>query len=245
MTSLISLIILARDINAKIVSKLIKLARGIREIKEVIIIAQGDGREIHKVAKKFGVEIIYQSIPGLPRRGVSMRDGFYYSSGEVVMFIDADSGIANKDVITEIYSPTLSGEADLVRVVASAEKIDLFNELVRSLLIKLYPELTRFSGYITYSQIGLRKIYEGVEWDLGWGVEIGILIDAMKRSTRIIEIDLSSKLREVKPLKISGDVVQEIIETVIRRGVRDGKIKESDARELLSRYQLMIKENMS
>ncbi|MGC9149023.1 MAG: glycosyltransferase [Sulfolobales archaeon] len=244
MVSLISLIILVSD-DAKSVPKLIKTAKRIRDIKEIIVVNQSSNRDIYNTAKRLGAEVIYQSFHGYPRRGVSMRDGFYFSTGEVIMYLDADIGVVDEKVLSEIYSPILSSEADYVRGVVSKESNKLINESIRSLLKYLYPEIAGFSQYLSKIQAGLRKIFETVEWDLGWGAEILILINTLKHSLRVIEKDLGLKIREVKSSEINSDVAYELIETIIKKALRDKKIKENEAEELLNKYKLLIKEKIS
>jgi len=244
MVSLISLIILASN-DVKSVSKLIKIAKRIRDIREIIVVSQVSNRDIYDTAKRLGAEVIYQSFHGYPRRGVSMRDGFYLSTGEVIMYVDADLGVVDEKILSEIYSPILSGEADYVRGVFPGVSSKLINEIVKHLADHFYPEIAKISHYFSKIQAGLRKIFENTEWDLGWGVELLILINTFKYGLRVVEKDLSLKGREVKLFEIGSDAIYELIETIVKKALRDKKITGDEAEELLNKYRLLIKEKIS
>jgi len=165
-----------------------------------------------------------------------MRDGFYYSTGEIITFFDADIKNISSDFIKGLYQPILDGEADFVKG-SFGRKAGRVTELVAKPLLRMfYPELSKYFQPLSGEIAGLRKAFEIVEWEPGWGVDIGILIDVYRAGLRIIEKDLGFKDHDMKPLELLTEMAYEVAETILRRAVRDGKITSEEMKTLLKQY---------
>ncbi|MCC6061533.1 MAG: glycosyltransferase [Desulfurococcales archaeon] len=231
----VSVVVPARN-EARFISRAIKAAKRLREVKEVIVVDGGSIDKTPEIARRLGAKVIYQSILRYPGKGIAMRDGFYYSTGEIITFFDADIKNISSDFIKGLYQPILDGEADFVKG-SFGRKAGRVTELVAKPLLRMfYPELSKYSQPLSGEIAGLRKAFEIVEWEPGWGVDIGILIDVYRAGLRIIEKDLGFKDHDMKPLELLTEMAYEVAETILRRAVRDGKITSEEMKTLLKQY---------
>ena len=73
-----------------------------------------------------------------------------------------------------------------------------------------------------------------MEFESGWGVDVGLLIDLYKRGVKIAEVNLGFKEHDMKPLNALTDMAYQVAEAILKRAIRDGKIDELWAREYIS-----------
>lgn len=240
MSLAVSLVIPAKN-EARFIARAIRAAKRLREVREIIVVDGGSSDGTPDIARRMGARVIYQSILRYPGKGIAMRDGFYYSSGEIVAYIDADIKNISPEFIEGLYRPILDGEAEFVKG-AFAREAGRVTELVAKPLLRMfYPELTRFSQPLSGEIAGVRKAFEVVEWEAGWGVDVGILIDVYKAGIRIVEKNLGFKDHDMKPLEMLTEMAYEVAEAILKRAVRDGKISVDEANRLLMEYSNMEK----
>lgn len=236
MSLFVSLVIPAKN-EARFIERVIRVAKRIREIREIIVVDGGSVDKTPEIARRLGAKVVYQSQYRYPGKGIAMRDGFYYSTGEIVVYVDADIKNISEEFLRKLFQPILDGVADFVKG-AFARRAGRVTELVAKPLLRLfYPELSKFSQPLSGEIAGLRKAFEVVEWEPGWGVDIGILIDVYRAGLRVVEIDLGFKEHDMKPLEMLTEMAYEVAETIIRRALRDKKITVSEAEKLLSEYK--------
>ncbi|MEM4965360.1 MAG: glycosyltransferase [Sulfolobales archaeon] len=232
----VSLIIPARN-EARSIERVLKISRKLREVREIIVVDGGSSDRTPQIAEKLGARVIFQSLYRYPGKGIAMRDGFYYSTGEIIVYVDADIRNISEDFIKSLYQPILDAEADFVKG-SFTRKSDRITELVAKPLLRiLYPELIRFTHPLSGEIAGLRKSFEVVEWDPGWGVDIGILIDVYKAGLKILEKNLGFKDHKIKTPEMLTEMAYEVAEAIIRRAVRDRKLTAVEAEKLLEKYQ--------
>ena len=101
------------------------------------------------------------------------------------------------------------------------------------MLRMFYPELAWFRQPLSGEIAGLRKVFYEVEFEEGWGVDVGLLIDFYRLGKRIVEVDLGFKDHEMKPLKSLTDMAHQVAGAILKRAVEDGRIERKAAEESL------------
>jgi glucosyl-3-phosphoglycerate synthase len=205
-----------------------RLIRSISRVSDDVEIVAVLGTPIPLKIRGKGVKVIYQSILKYPGRGIAMRDGYYFSDGEVIVYIDSNTDRAEPKKIGELYRPILDGYADVVKAGFSRRFLQI-EERIRKTLAKLYPGLQNIEHPLSPYIAAKKKALSVVEWESGWGADIAILIDTHVKGFRIAEIPVDLKERYRKPSQIYRESVEEIAEAIIKRGLRDGRISSEDA----------------
>ncbi len=209
-------------------SRLGGLIRSISRVGDDIEIIVVLGMSTPAKIRGKGVKVIYQSILRYPGRGIAMRDGYYFSEGEVIAYIDSNTDKTEPQKIRELYRPILDGYADVVKAGFSRRFLQI-EEAIRKTLAKLYPGLQNIEHPLSPYTAAKKKALSVVEWESGWGADIAILIDAHVRGFRIAEIPVDLKDRYRKPSQIYRESVEEIVEAIIKRGLRDRRITSEEA----------------
>ncbi|RLI25139.1 MAG: hypothetical protein DRO52_04450 [Candidatus Hecatellales archaeon] len=215
--------------RASYVKKAVSTAYKAKGVGEVIIVDGGSTDGTVREAQKVKAKTIIQSKLVYPGKGVAMRDGAYYASGDVVVFLDIDIRNIQPSFIEKLAEPVLSGEAEFVKG-CFERKAGRVTELVAKPLLKIfYPELARFKQPLSGEIAGLRKTFYDVEFEEGWGVDVGLLIDIYRLGRPITEIDIGFKDHEMKPLPHLTDMAHQVADAILRRAVEDGRIDRQTA----------------
>ena len=216
------------------VRKAICTAFKARHVREVIIVDGGSTDNTVEVALKENAKVIIQSNLVYPGKGVAMRDGAYLSSGDIIVFADIDIANLTPQFIEKLYMPIMMGEAEFVKGCFGRAAGRVTELVAKPLLRMFYPELARFKQPLSGEIAGLKKVFYQVEFENGWGVDIGLLIDLYKMGVRIVEVDLGFKEHEMKPLHALTDMAYQVAEAILKRAIRDRKIDEAWAKRYIS-----------
>ncbi|AFH42575.1 glycosyltransferase [Fervidicoccus fontis] len=231
----VSVIFPAKD-EEKFIAHSVKTAKKAKNVREIILVDGGSVDNTPAIAKKLGAKVIFQSILKYPGKGVAMRDGYYYSTKDIIVFLDADIKNLTPDFINKLIEPILKGETDFVKG-TFGRKSGRVTELVAKPLLRIfYPELSYLSQPLSGEIAGTSEAFSKVNWELGWGVDIGIVLDIYKAGFKIKEENLGFKDHDMKPLPMLTEMAYEVAQTIIRRATQDGKISESKGEELLAKY---------
>ena len=207
----------------RFVKRSVKTAFKARNVHEVIIIDGGSRDRTVELAEKEGAKVIVQSSLIYPGKGVAMRDGAYFATGDVLVYLDIDIKNLTPAFIEKLAEPIIRGEADFVKGFFERAAGRVTELVAKPLLRMFYPELASFKQPLSGEIAGLRKLFYRVEFEKGWGVDVGLLIDFYKMGARIVEEDLGYKDHEMKPLHALTDMAYEVAGAILRRAIRDGK----------------------
>ncbi|MHC1589990.1 MAG: glycosyltransferase [Candidatus Hecatellaceae archaeon] len=210
--------------RASYVRKAVSVAYKAEGVKEVIIVDGGSTDGTIREALKAKAKTIIQSKLVYPGKGVAMRDGAYYASGDIVVFLDVDIKNMAPSFVEKLAEPIMRKEAEFVKGCFEREA-GRVTELVAKPLLKIfYPELASFRQPLSGEIAGLRKTFYEVEFEEGWGVDVGLLIDMHRLGRPVTEIDIGFKDHEMKPLPHLTDMAHQVADAILKRAVEDGRI---------------------
>lgn len=212
MESLVSVVLPTK--NEPSVGDVIKRIKNTLNCEILVVDASND--DTAEKAKKAGAKVISQ-------RGIGYGDayiqGFKYSTGKIIVMMDADSTYAPEE-IPNLIKPILNGEADFVLGNRFSKEMKMKNshkfgnKIITNLLNSLYKI------NITDSQTGFRAIKKEVldsmhlySPDMPLASEM--IVEARKNNFRITEIPVSynERIGKSKQNKLK---VLDIISTIIR-----------------------------
>ncbi|ASJ07177.1 glycosyltransferase family 2 protein [Thermococcus pacificus] len=166
-------------------------------VDEVIVVDDGSSDKTYEVARVFAEKDPRINVIGLEKncgKGCAMREGVKSSSGDVVVFMDADGQHKPEDII-KLVEPIANGEADMVigaRKVEEAGKRPLHRRLSNIITTRLIR--LKLRTYIYDTQSGFRAYRRDflpeIESDR-YEVETEMLLKAAKMGARIKEVPVS------------------------------------------------------
>jgi len=159
-------VIIAAYNEERTLSSIIEIVRSWKKAKEIIIIDDGSSDETVKSIHQFTPQVIILCHAKNQGKAAAMVDGITKSSGEVLLFLDADTvGLTHRDLDAMIM-PVMLGKADMVLGAArfwSAGTFEPFNSLTgqRVLLRKnLLPVLQKMRTLGYGVELFINKLHE-------------------------------------------------------------------------------------
>ncbi|WP_225803504.1 glucosyl-3-phosphoglycerate synthase [Streptomyces sp. NK15101] len=161
-------------------------------VDELVVIDSGSTDRTAEVAAAAGARVVARDailprIPALPGKGEVLWRSLMVTSGDVVCFVDADLRDFSADFVTGIVGPLLTDpDVDFVKAMYDRPFGDTpgqggrVTELVARPLLNLHwPRLAGFVQPLGGEYAARRSLLERLPFPVGYGVELGLLVDAL------------------------------------------------------------------
>ncbi|ACB85259.1 glycosyltransferase family 2 protein [Natranaerobius thermophilus] len=165
----------------------------LNEVNEIIVVDDGSKDETFELAKAQGVSCV--KLDKNYGKGKALYTGVESSDSQVVAFVDADLGQTAKK-IKSLITPVVCGEADMAIVKFPKEGnykyggFGLVKKLAKTGTYLLTGKVTEasLSGQRVINRELAKQLLE-LEIDSGYGVELGMTVEALKREAKVIEVE--------------------------------------------------------
>ncbi|MFE7130330.1 glucosyl-3-phosphoglycerate synthase [Streptomyces sp. NPDC057638] len=169
-----------------------ELMEAVPFVDELVVIDSGSTDRTAEVAAAAGARVVHRDsilprIPALPGKGEVLWRSLMVTKGEVVCFVDADLENFSADFVTGIAGPLLTDpEVAFVKAMYDRPLGDAagqggrVTELVARPLLNLHwPALAGFVQPLGGEYAARRSLLERLPFPVGYGVELGLLVDAL------------------------------------------------------------------
>ncbi|WP_329208629.1 glucosyl-3-phosphoglycerate synthase [Streptomyces sp. NBC_00683] len=169
-----------------------ELMEKVRLVDELVVIDSGSTDATAAVARRAGARVVHRDailprIPAVPGKGEVLWRSLLVTSGEIVCFIDADLKDFSADFVSGIVGPLLTDpEVQFVKAMydrplgEAAGQGGRVTELVARPLLNLHwPQLAGFVQPLGGEYAVRRSLLERLPFPVGYGVELGLLVDAL------------------------------------------------------------------
>lgn len=191
MFMMISVVIPAYNEGERIASTVSALTQALSEVSEVIVVDDCSSDDTSEKAQAAGALVI--PAPRRAGKGAALMQGTLKCKGDIVVFLDADIGETASE-IPRLIEPIATGKADMT--------IARFPELPHVGRKGLgFVKSTAYWGVRQLCKSELGSILSGqraarrptflglMPFAPGFGVEVGLTIDALRQGLRILEVD--------------------------------------------------------
>jgi hypothetical protein len=218
----VSVILPAREVAAT-VAPIVAVLTGLREaglIDELVVIDAASTDATAALAEAGGARVVQENairadLGPARGKGDAMWRGLGVTTGEVVVYLDADTEDFDAGFLLGLLGPILCDpEIDFVkgafaRPLRSGDQIlpgegGRVTELVARPLLNLHaPELCVFDQPLAGEIAGRRRLLERLPFSAGYGVEIAMLIDAWREVglERLAQVDLGTRQNRHQSLR--------------------------------------------
>ncbi|TPQ19293.1 glucosyl-3-phosphoglycerate synthase [Streptomyces sporangiiformans] len=161
-------------------------------VDELVVIDSGSTDRTAEVATEAGARVVHRDdilprIPAAPGKGEVLWRSLLVTSGDIVCFVDADLKEFSADFVSGIVGPLLTEPGvDLVKAMydrplgsAAGQGGRVTELMARPLLNMHWPQLAGFVQPLGGEYAARRSLLERLPFPVGYGVELGMLIDAL------------------------------------------------------------------
>jgi glucosyl-3-phosphoglycerate synthase len=201
-------------------------------VDDLVVVDDGSTDRTADVAASAGARVV-RSADILPDAGAGHGKGnaiwksIAACDGDVICWIDADIRNFDLHFVTGLLGPLLvDPEIQFVKghyrrplnrdSIGGGRVTEL---LARPLLSRFFPDLAHFAQPLAGEYAGTRALLESVSIVQGWGVEIGLLIDAVNAAglAGVAQVDLGVREHRNRPLNELAPQAMAILLTTLRR----------------------------
>ncbi|MEI5008196.1 glucosyl-3-phosphoglycerate synthase [Streptomyces sp. PmtA] len=161
-------------------------------VDELVVVDSGSTDRTAEVAARAGARVVHRDailprVPAVPGKGEVLWRSLLVTDGDVVCFVDADLKEFSADFVSGIVGPLLTDpEVQFVKAMYDRPLGDTpgqggrVTELVARPLLNLHwPQLAGFVQPLGGEYAARRSLLERLPFPVGYGVELGLLVDAL------------------------------------------------------------------
>ncbi|MEU5959169.1 glucosyl-3-phosphoglycerate synthase [Streptomyces sp. NPDC047525] len=161
-------------------------------VDELVVIDSGSRDRTAEVAREAGARVVHRDeilprIPAVPGKGEVLWRSLLVTGGDIVAFVDADLREFSADFVTGIVGPLLTEpDVDFVKAMydrplatAAGQGGRVTELMARPLLNMHWPQLAGFVQPLGGEYAARRSLLERLPFPVGYGVELGLLVDAL------------------------------------------------------------------
>ncbi len=236
----VSLVVPARNEAATVGDVVAKLRAALVDtvalLDEIVVIDSDSTDDTYAVATDAGATVhrsaeIRPDLGSLPGKGEAMWKSMFVTTGEIVVFIDADLLDWDTHFVPGLLGPLLNQpEVELVkgfyeRPMLSSDVAVPFEggrvtELVaRPLIALLFPELGRIHQPLAGEWAVRRSLFEQLHVPHGYAVELASLVDTVRLRglDAIAQVDLGTRAHRHQSLRDLGGMSTQILAAALAR----------------------------
>ena len=188
---------------------------------EVIVVDDSSIDQTVRRARQAGAEVITSSMLG---KGASMRDGLHFARSDVVVYLDGDLAGLRPDIVSDLCRPIVLGDADFVKARFGRTGGRVTELTAKPMLKVFFPELARFAQPLGGIVAARSSLLRAMRFEYGYGVDVGLLIDAQRLGARLCEVDIGSLEHDSQQLSDLTAMANEVSRVIYARARTAGRL---------------------
>ncbi|MFC7841945.1 glucosyl-3-phosphoglycerate synthase [Streptomyces sp. NPDC001046] len=211
-------------------------------VDELVVIDSGSTDRTSEVAAAAGATVVHRDailprLPALPGKGEVLWRSLLVTRGDIVCFVDADLRDFSSDFVSGIVGPLLTDpEVELVKGMydrplggAAGQGGRVTELMARPLLNMHWPRLAGFVQPLGGEYAARRSLLEQLPFPVGYGVELGVLVDALHLAglDALAQVDVGVRKHRHQDGQALGRMAAEIYRTAQLRLARGHLIRPS------------------
>lgn len=216
-------------------------------VDELVVLDAGSRDETVRHARAAGAEVVRVSeliseVPAKEGKGDVLWRSLTAVSGDIVAWLDVDSGNARGHAVEHLLAPLLLDptvafvkgyerpvefDVEIDDVVYRAGNGRMSELLVRPLLSIFFPELGGFFDPLAGAYVGRTEYLRQIPFFSGCSVDVGVLIDLLDvvGLDGMAQVDLGPRGSDEHPLSVLGSDGHAIARTILKRAEERKRIK--------------------
>lgn len=188
---------------------------------EVIVVDDSSIDSTAELARRAGAKVLTSSMLG---KGASMQDGVAFAQCSLLVYLDGDLTGLRSGIITDLCAPLVRGEADFVKA-RFGRGGGRVTELTAKPMLKIFfPEVAHFSQPLGGVIAARKSLLQALSFENGYGVDVGLLLDAYLAGAKLAEIDIGSLEHDSQPLHDLTLMANEVGRVIFARAKAAGRL---------------------
>ena len=198
----------------KVVLELLKIP----QMDELIFVDDGSEDETSESIKQFKNDerFVYIKLNKNMGKGFALKTGVKKAKNEVILFLDADLNNITYKKIFKIVEPVLLNKVDMARGSFTMKRGRVTEFAVKPMMEILFPSIY-FDQPISGQICAKKNFLSTVDFTDRYGVDIGILFDAIESGQRIIEINIGQLDHKANSAQVKKEMSRQVLETMISK----------------------------
>ncbi len=196
------------------IANVIDKSKKCKYVEEIIVVDNKSTDKTQEVATKKGAKVVKCEQQG---KGYAMEEGIKQAIGDIIVFLDADIADYTDDVVDRLIKPIVEEKVDFVKATFDREGGRVTELVAKPMLKILFPEMVQYQQPLSGMIAGRRKCFEEIEFDKDYGVDIGILLDMVKKNVTMQEAYLGTLKNVSKDWKSLEKMSTEVMIAILKR----------------------------
>ncbi len=188
---------------------------------EVIVVDDSSIDDTARFARQAGAQVVTSAMLG---KGASMCDGVGVARCELIVFLDGDLSGLRENIVTDLCRPLMRGDAEFVKARFGRGGGRVTELTAKPMLKVFFPELAHFAQPLGGLIAARRSLLKALTFEDGYGVDIGLLIDAHRAGARLAEVDIGSLEHDSQPLLDLTAMANEVSRVIYTRARAAGRL---------------------
>lgn len=216
----VSVVIPALNESARIAS-VVRHALADPATAEVLVIDDSSIDDTAALAREAGARVMTSTMLG---KGASMRDGAFAAEHELLVFLDGDLAGLQPGLVTKLARPIAEQQADFVKARFGRSGGRVTELTAKPMLKVFFPELAHYAQPLGGLIAARRSLLRALHFEDGYGVDIGLLLDAHRAGARLAEVDIGSLENDSQPLHDLTVMANEVSRVIYSRARAAGRL---------------------
>jgi phosphoserine phosphatase len=188
---------------------------------EVIVVDDSSIDSTVSLAREAGARVITSSLLG---KGASMADGARVAQSEILIYLDGDLKGLRSGIISDLARPLIAGQAEFVKARFGRGGGRVTELTAKPMLKVFFPELAHFNQPLGGIIAARKSLLQQLTFEDGYGVDIGLLIDAWRVNAKLAEVDIGHLEHDSQPLLDLTSMANEVSRVIYSRARESGRL---------------------
>lgn len=188
---------------------------------EVIVVDDSSIDDTVRLAREAGARVLTSTMLG---KGASMRDGVDTAKEDLLVYLDGDLSGLRPGIVTDLCRPLLVNEADFVKARFGRGGGRVTELTAKPMLRVFFPEVAQFAQPLGGIIAARRSLLRSLNFEGGYGVDVGLLLDAQRAGARLAEVDIGSIEHDSQPLLDLTLMANEVSRVIYSRARAAGRL---------------------
>ena len=196
------------------IKTVINICKENKDVSEIIVVNNLSTDKTEEIAKKAGAKVVFCNQQG---KGYAMEVGIREAKNECIVFLDGDISDYSDDVIYKLSEPILKRNIDFVKATFDREGGRVTELVAKPLLNLLFPDVRKYTQPLSGMIAGKKSVFQKIELEKDYGVDIGILFDMIKLNVSIEEVKIGELKNVSKSWKALEKMSTEVMRAILKR----------------------------